>query len=244
MRFADGSATASGTSASWIKGFAVPELHRETKMVHLDRIYTRGGDHGQTGLGSGERVSKLNSRIIAGGAVDETNCAIGLALASAPPPDIADVLIALQQFLFDLGADLCVPLPTKGDDTFPCRISQSHVEKLESLIDHFCAPLEPLNSFILPGGHPSAAALHVARGICRRAEVDALRVHQSEPLNPPLLICLNRLSDLLFVLARAANENGRTDVLWKPGNGLLNTVVETESGVHSPTSGPVSSTDV
>lgn len=191
-------------------------------MVHLDRIYTRSGDQGETGVGSGERVSKLNPRIVAGGSVDEANCAIGVALAAVPPDDVASVLPPLQQFLFDLGADLCVPIPRDDADTFPGRIGQSHIDKLESLIDHFCASLQPLNSFVLPGGHPAAASLHLARSICRRAEVDALRLHQTEPLNSLLLVALNRLSDLLFVLARAANDNGKRDVLWKPGNGLLN----------------------
>ncbi len=193
-------------------------------MVHLDKIYTRSGDQGQTGLGNGQRVSKLNLRIIAGGSVDETNCAIGLALANSTSPRVSEILVALQQFLFDLGADLCVPLPLDGDDSFPCRLNQNHVDKLESLIDYFSRETGALESFILPGGHASAAALHLARSICRRAEVDALRLHESECLNVALLICLNRLSDLLFVLARTANDNGKSDVLWKPGKGLLDVV--------------------
>ena len=189
-------------------------------MIHIDRIYTRSGDQGQTGLGDGRRVSKRHPRIVSGGSVDETNCAIGVALAASPPVDVAEILRALQQFLFDLGADLCVPLPTEGADPLPSRMSQSHIDRLEQLIDRFNEPLEPLSSFVLPSGHPAAAALHLARSICRRAEVDALQLHQMEPLNPSLLICLNRLSDLLFVLARAANNNGQTDVLWQPGKGL------------------------
>ena len=192
-------------------------------MVHLDRIYTRSGDQGQTGLGDGRRVSKRHPRIICGGSVDETNCAIGVALAALPPAEVAEILSTLQQFLFDLGADLCVPMPVDGPDPLPCRMTQSHVDQLERLIDRFADRLEPLRSFILPGGHPSAAALHLARSICRRAEVDALQLHETEPLNPALLICLNRLSDLLFVLARAANNNGQTDVLWQPGKGLATT---------------------
>jgi cob(I)alamin adenosyltransferase len=192
-------------------------------MVHLDRIYTRSGDHGQTGLGDGQRVSKLNPRIVAGGSVDETNCAIGMAIAAGPSPEISRILTALQQFLFDLGADLCVPLPKSGDDPLPSRVGPSHVEKLESLIDHYTDTLEPLKSFVLPGGHPAAAALHYARSVCRRAEVDALRLQETEPLNQLLLISLNRLSDLLFVLARVTNDQGRTDVLWRPGHGLMET---------------------
>ncbi len=192
-------------------------------MVHIDRIYTRSGDRGETGLGDGSRVSKLNSRIVAGGSVDETNCAVGVAIAAGASAEVATVLIALQQFLFDLGADLCVPLPVEGPDPLPCRISQAHVETLEGLIDRFTEQLEPLKSFVLPGGHPSAAALHLARSICRRAEIDVLRLHETQPLNGSLLVALNRLSDLLFVLARVANSYGTSDVLWEPGNGLMNT---------------------
>jgi cob(I)alamin adenosyltransferase len=192
----------------------------EGHVVNIDRIYTRSGDQGQTGLGDGQRVSKRHPRIIAGGSVDETNCAIGVALAATLPGEVAEILRNLQQFLFDLGADLCVPMPIHGVDPLPSRISQKHIDQLEQLIDRFNEPLEPLRSFVLPGGHPAAAALHLARSICRRAEVDALTLHETEPLNPALLICLNRLSDLLFVLARAANDNGRTDVLWQPGKGL------------------------
>ena len=191
-------------------------------MVHIDRIYTRSGDEGQTGLGSGERVPKVHPRIIAGGSVDETNSAIGLALAHGPGEEISTVLKALQQFLFDLGADLCVPKPENEPDPLPNRISQDHVRKLERLIDHFSAHVGPLTSFVLPGGNLSAAALHLARSICRRAEIDVLRLHATTPINPSLLISLNRLSDLLFVLARATNNNGLTDVLWRPGQGLMN----------------------
>lgn len=190
-------------------------------MVHIDRIYTRSGDEGQTGLGNGERVSKVHPRIVAGGSVDETNSAIGLALAHGPSEEISSVLVALQQFLFDLGADLCVPKPQDAPDPLPNRITHEHVARLERLIDHFSARVGPLTSFVLPGGNVTAASLHLARGICRRAEVDVLRLHATTPVNPSLLISLNRLSDLLFVLARAANNNGLTDVLWKPGHGLM-----------------------
>jgi cob(I)alamin adenosyltransferase len=190
-------------------------------MVRLDRIYTGGGDHGQTSLGDGLRVSKLHPRIVAGGSVDETNCAIGAALAAGPPESLRVLLPALQQFLFDLGADICVPLPTPGEpDLLPQRISSEHVKQLEALIDRFNAELAPLSSFILPGGSPSAAALHVARSICRRAELDVLRLAACEPLNQEILISLNRLSDLLFVLARIANDSGRGDILWQVGSAL------------------------
>jgi cob(I)alamin adenosyltransferase len=190
-------------------------------MVHLDRIYTRGGDRGQTSLGDGQRVSKLHPRIEAGGTVDELNCAIGVAGAAMPPESLRPVLAALQQFLFDLGADLCVPLPEPGGrDLLPARISSQHVQQLEALIDRFNERLSPLNSFILPGGSPSAAALHLARAVCRRAERDLLRLMQTETLNEWMLTALNRLSDLLFVLARTANDDGRADVLWRAGIGL------------------------
>lgn len=189
-------------------------------MVHLDRIYTRSGDNGTTGLGDGRRVSKLNPRIVAGGSVDETNCAIGVAISAQPPMELLSILSTLQQFLFDLGADVCIPLPVQGDDSFPGRMNQTHVDKLERLIDHFTDSLEPLGSFILPGGHAAAAALHLARAICRRAELETQRLHEQEPINPLMLVCLNRLSDLLFVLARVANDNGRGDVLWQPGVSL------------------------
>ncbi len=190
-------------------------------MVRLDRIYTGGGDAGETSLGDGSRVSKLDARIAAGGAVDETSCCLGLALTAGPPAAVADIIKPLQQLLFDLGADLCVPLPAPDQkDLLPSRISPQHVARLERLIDHFTDQLQPLSSFILPGGSQAAACLHMARAVCRRAEVDALRLHQQHPLNPSLLVALNRLSDLLFVMARAANNNGLSDVLWQPGAGL------------------------
>ena len=189
-------------------------------MVHIDRIYTRSGDQGQTGLGDGQRVSKLNPRIVAGGSVDETNCAIGTAVSAGASDELTAVLKSLQQFLFDLGADLCVPVPAEGPDPLPSRINDGHVQTLEKLIDRFTARLEPLRSFILPGGSPTAAALHLARSICRRAELDVLRLQATEEVSSPVVIALNRLSDLLFVLARIANDDGRTDVLWNPGIGL------------------------
>ena len=186
-------------------------------MVRLDRIYTRGGDAGMTSIGSGQRVSKLNSRIVAGGTVDETNCAIGVAIAVATTAELREVLTDLQQFLFDLGADLCVPLPAEGEsDLLSCRMSNSDAERLERLIDRFTERQAPLDSFILPGGTPADAQLHLARAVCRRAELDVLRMQADELVNPSVAICLNRLSDLLFVLARAANDDGKTDVLWQP----------------------------
>lgn len=184
-------------------------------MVRLDRIYTRGGDHGMTSTGDGQRVSKLCARIVAGGSVDETNCAIGVAIAAGTTAELRDVLAALQQFLFDLGADLCVPLPANGQpDLLKARLTNDDTQQLERLIDRFIERQASLDSFILPGGSLAAAQLHLARGVCRRAELDVLRMQETEPLNPELAICLNRLSDLLFVLARAANDDGKNDVLW------------------------------
>jgi len=186
-------------------------------MVRLDRIYTRGGDGGMTSTGGGQRVSKLNGRIMAGGAVDETNCALGLAIAAGTTDELLEVLSGLQQFLFDLGADLCVPLPREGEsDMLPTRLSADDATHLEQLIDRFSDRQAPLNSFVLPGGSVTAAQLHLARSVCRRAELDVLRLQETESINPAVAICLNRLSDLLFVLARAANSDGRNDVLWTP----------------------------
>ncbi|RLT20310.1 MAG: cob(I)yrinic acid a,c-diamide adenosyltransferase [Planctomycetota bacterium] len=188
-------------------------------MIRLDRIYTRGGDGGMTSTGDGQRVSKLHARIVAGGSVDETNCALGVAISAGPTAEVSEVLRGLQQFLFDLGADLCVPLPVAGQpDLLKSRLSSGDAEHLERLIDRFTARQAPLNSFVLPGGSPAAAQLHLARSICRRAELDVLRMQAAEPLNSAIAICLNRLSDLLFVLARAANDDGRNDVLWEPRN--------------------------
>jgi cob(I)alamin adenosyltransferase len=186
-------------------------------MVRLDRIYTRGGDGGMTSTGGGQRVSKLNARIVAGGSVDETNCMLGAAIAAGTTDELLEVLSELQQFLFDLGADLCVPLPQKGEsDPLPTRLSRDDATHLERLIDRFADRQAPLNSFVLPGGSPAAAQLHLVRSVCRRAELDVLRLQETEPLNPAVSICLNRLSDLLFVLARAANDDGRNDILWTP----------------------------
>ena len=191
-------------------------------MIILDRIYTRGGDQGMTSVGNGQRVSKLHPRIIAGGSVDELNSAIGCAVACQPDSPMAFELQTLQQFLFDLGADLCTPLAADVGSEFPCpRVNENHVTALEHLIDKFNLHLQPLTSFVLPGGKMMAASLHLARSINRRAEVDVLRLAESEVVNPQLIVCLNRLSDLLFVMARAANDNGMTDILWKPGNSIL-----------------------
>ncbi|MGD9854012.1 MAG: cob(I)yrinic acid a,c-diamide adenosyltransferase [Planctomycetaceae bacterium] len=188
-------------------------------MVHLNRIYTRSGDAGQTSLGDGSRVEKTSPRIVALGSVDELNAALGVVRAmTAVPAEIDDVLARIQNDLFDLGADLCVPISAKNDARQPLRATAADVDRLEQAIDRFNADLEPLTSFILPGGTAGAALLHLARAQCRRAEIDVLRLAESEEVNRHALSYLNRLSDLLFVLARASNLHAGTgDVLWRPG---------------------------
>ncbi|GIU95329.1 MAG: cob(I)yrinic acid a,c-diamide adenosyltransferase [Gaiellaceae bacterium] len=187
---------------------------RRDEPVRLTRIYTRGGDAGETSLGDGSRVSKLDERIAAFGAVDELNAALGVVLAGACPESMRPVLARVQNELFDLGADLSVPLEHEGR----LRIAHEQVDALERDCDRFNADLPELRSFVLPGGSPTAAALHVARTVCRRAERAALRAAREHDLNPLALIYLNRLSDLLFVLARAANvADGRPEPLWRPG---------------------------
>jgi cob(I)alamin adenosyltransferase len=185
-------------------------------MVHLSRIYTRTGDDGTTGLGDGSRRAKHDLRIAAYGTVDETSSALGVVLVQPGlAPELAARLRELQNDLFDVGSDLCVPGPA-GDKL---RILPEYTTKLERWIDAANAALEPLRSFVLPGGTPVAAHLHVARTVCRRAErlVAELGVAEPGAVNPEVLRYLNRLSDLLFVLARAANDGGRGDVLWCPG---------------------------
>jgi cob(I)alamin adenosyltransferase len=183
---------------------------RKDEPVRLTRIYTRTGDAGQTSLGDGSRVPKTDPRVVAYGAVDELNSQLGVVLAAEPPPELSEPLAQIQNDLFDLGADLSVPY-TEGDRKL--RIGQAQVDALEALCDRFNENLPPLKSFVLPGGTETAARLHVARTICRRAEIDALR---ASPVNPLALTYLNRFSDLLFILARTANAGG-AEPLWKPG---------------------------
>jgi cob(I)alamin adenosyltransferase len=191
-------------------------------MVVLNKIYTRTGDAGTTSLGTGERVSKHSLRIAAYGSVDETNATIGVArlqLVDAHA-NLDAVLARIQNDLFDLGADLCVP---EAADASPkrerLRVSEAQVTRLEDEIDRMNAELEPLRSFVLPGGSPAAAALHVARTVCRRAEreITALASAPDEPVSQPALKYINRLSDLLFVASRYVNDRGKSDVLWVPG---------------------------
>jgi cob(I)alamin adenosyltransferase len=182
--------------------------------VRLTRIYTRGGDRGETSLGDGSRVPKLDCRIGAFGTVDELNAAIGLVLALDLPDELREVLQRIQNDLFDVGADLSVPYAV-GDRL---RISTTQIERLEDECDRFNASLPELRSFVLPGGTEAAARLHVARATCRRAERDALAAAGEVEINGDVLRYLNRLSDLLFVLARWANAAaGRDEPLWKPG---------------------------
>jgi cob(I)alamin adenosyltransferase len=182
--------------------------------VRLTRIYTRGGDAGETSLGDGSRVSKLDPRIAAYGTVDELNSALGVALAGELPDAIRPVLVRVQNELFDLGADLSVPLRVEGR----LRVEQELVDRLEADCDRFNAGLPELRSFVLPGGSTGAATLHVARTVCRRAERDVIQASQTVELGPLVAVYLNRLSDLLFILARTANAlAGHGEPLWKPG---------------------------
>jgi cob(I)alamin adenosyltransferase len=181
--------------------------------VRLTRIYTRGGDRGETSLGDGSRVSKLDRRVAAFGAVDELNAQLGVALADAElPAAFGPLLRRIQNELFDLGADLSVPLALEGR----LRVTQEQIDELERTCDAFNEPLAELKSFVLPGGTRAAAQLHVARTVCRRAEREALAAAEEVAVSPLALVYLNRLSDLLFVLARAANPEGN-EPLWKPG---------------------------
>lgn len=190
-------------------------------MVTLNRIYTRTGDAGETSLGTGERRPKYDLRVDAFGTVDEANCAIGLARLSTTTtdPSLDAMLARIQNDLFDLGADLCTPPGAAKLEYEPLRVIQSQVERLEREIDALNASLQPLKSFVLPGGSPASAALHLARTVTRRAErlMVALACQPNEVVGKPALKYVNRLSDFLFVASRRANNNGASDVLWVPG---------------------------
>lgn len=202
-------------------------------MVYLNRIYTKTGDEGQTSLGDGSRVPKTHPRIAAYGTVDELNAVLGMALAQGLPESISGPLRRIQNDLFDVGADLCVPEAVESDDddtadpdtddapptvaSTALRVQESQALLLENWIDAAVEQLTPLTSFILPGGTMAAAALHVARTVCRRAEIEVLQLAEFESINPQVVIYLNRLSDLLFVWARLCNDGGRADILWVPG---------------------------
>ena len=191
-------------------------------MVVLNKIYTRTGDKGDTALGSGERVPKDDARINAYGTVDEANACIGIArqaLDLSQHAELDAVLSRIQNDMFDLGADLCTPDRGEPLDYEPLRVTQGQVERLEEEIDKLNKELTPLRSFVLPGGSPASAALHLARTVSRRAEraVVTLSGIEGEVVSEPALRYLNRLSDLMFVAARYVNDKGEADVLWAPG---------------------------
>jgi cob(I)alamin adenosyltransferase len=186
-------------------------------MVKLDKIYTKGGDKGMTSLGDGSRHAKQSLRVCAIGDVDEANSTIGLARVTAEELDVetAGILSRIQNDLFDFGADIARPGDDPADGSL--RIHLSQVDRLEREIDMVNEALEPLTSFVLPGGTELAARLHVARAVTRRAERSIMGLAVAEPVNPQALAYINRLSDLLFVMARQANDRGRDDILWRPG---------------------------
>jgi cob(I)alamin adenosyltransferase len=189
-------------------------VRRRDEPVRLTRIYTRAGDAGETSLGDGSRVPKTDRRIDAYGTVDELNSFVGLVLAGECPAEFRPWLEQVQNDLFDLGADLSVPL--EDDRRERLRVTTEQVERLEELCDLVNERLTPLKSFVLPGGTEVAARLHVARSVCRRAERIAVALGEEHGVNPKALAYLNRLSDLLFILARAANA-GSAEPLWRPG---------------------------
>lgn len=193
-------------------------------MVKLNKIYTRTGDNGSTGLTDGSRVAKHSPRPQAYGSVDELNSSLGLVYlclnnnnTDNKRIEIKNLIKEIQNDLFDLGADLSTPISETKERYPPLRIKKTQVEKIEQQIDKFNSNLKPLNSFILPGGTEASSLLHMSRTIARRAERDTSLLGSEEPINAQSLIYLNRLSDLLFVLCRVLNENGLKDILWIPG---------------------------
>ena len=187
---------------------------RRDEPVRLTRIYTRGGDAGETSLGDGSRVSKLDGRVVAYGAVDELNSQLGVVLALPElDPDVREPLERIQNELFDVGADLSVPFSVNDGRL---RVTQASVDELERLCDLHNEQLPELKSFVLPGGTEAAARLHLARAVCRRAELAALEAGRETEISPLVPVYLNRLSDLLFIFARAANA-GSDEPLWRPG---------------------------
>jgi cob(I)alamin adenosyltransferase len=186
-------------------------------MVYLSHIYTKTGDSGETGLGDGTRVPKDHPRVVAYGSVDELNSVLGLLLQHLEGTPHADLLRSIQNDLFDAGADLCVPASPEEPPGKSLRIQPQQSNRLEAAIDNLNERLQALRSFLLPGGTPAAAWCHLARTVCRRAERDVVALMHRETVNTQVLIYLNRLSDLLFVLARVCNDDGKADVLWVPG---------------------------
>ncbi len=188
-------------------------------MVFLNQIYTKSGDAGQTGLGDGSRVPKTHDRVVAYGTVDELNSVLGLVRTAGLSERIDGWLLRIQNDLFDVGADLCVPESSEGrkPEYPPLRVSAEQVGWLEKRIDEVNEPLEPLTSFVLPGGTPTAAWMHLARTVCRRAEISVWTLKETEAVTEHVTCYLNRLSDLLFVLAQHCNDLGKSSVLWVPG---------------------------
>jgi cob(I)alamin adenosyltransferase len=194
-------------------------------MVRLSKIYTKTGDDGSTGLGDLSRVPKDDARVAAYGTVDEANAAIGVCVsyialtADTAPRAIAELLRSIQNDMFDVGADLCCPIGKEEKPGERLRVTPAQTERLERAIDQYNEPLKPLNSFVLPGGTPLSAFLHVARTVTRRAERDVVSLVHRDPkgTNAETVRYLNRLSDLLFVLGRVVNDGGKGDVLWAPG---------------------------
>jgi cob(I)alamin adenosyltransferase len=188
-------------------------------MVYLSRIYTKTGDQGETALGDAKRVPKNHPRVAAYGSVDELNAVLGLLRAQLPDSSGAgsNHLRTIQNDLFDVGADLCLPQPADESTGHRLRVQPEQTVRLETAIDRSNAKLTPLTSFVLPGGTPGASWCHLARTVCRRAERDVVTLAHSESINPDVIVYLNRLSDLLFVLARVYNNHGAGDVLWQPG---------------------------
>ena len=184
-------------------------------MVQLTRIYTKGGDKGKTSLGNGKRVAKHDRRVAAYGTVDEANATLGLARLHCVGT-AAEILARVQNDLFDLGGDLCTP-EEESPKYPPLRVTASQVERLEREIDALNAELQPLKTFVLPGGSPAAAHLHLARTVARRAEREITELATKEAVNPEAIRYINRLSDLLFVMARHVNTLGQSDLLWTPG---------------------------
>lgn len=189
---------------------------RTAEKMKLDKIYTRTGDEGKTSLGDGSRLPKFHLRVAAYGSIDEANSALGVARLHVADPDVLRLLQHIQNDLFDVGADLCQPQEKAAADS-KLRITPEQVTWLEGQIDRFNADLQPLTSFVLPGGTAAAAHMHLARTVTRRAERDVVRLAAEEPVNAAVLQYVNRLSDLLFVLARFLNGKGEEDVRWEPG---------------------------
>jgi cob(I)alamin adenosyltransferase len=189
-------------------------------MVYLSRIYTKTGDRGDTGLGDGSRVAKDHPRVEAYGSVDELNAVLGLLLAQPGETLERDLVRSIQNDLFDVGADLCLPRPAGEAAGQHLRVRPEQALRLENAIDRLNADLAPLTSFVLPGGTVAAAWCHLARTVCRRVERAVVTLARAEPVNPEVIIYLNRLSDLLFVLARVCNRDSQADVLWVPGQTL------------------------